>query len=104
MLLRKVGSTVVTALQQQDAANNGPFLNSKGRSNFGKPIGAPNDLITLADSNFLKTIATAIALLSRPRPVIWLVVSLAGFKLHKYTKPTAFPNNPVRLSSIGMQE
>jgi len=59
MLLRKVGSSVVTALQQQDAANNGPFVNSKGRSNFGKPIGAPNDLITLADSNFLKTIATA---------------------------------------------
>jgi hypothetical protein len=59
MLLRKVGSIVVTALQQQDAANNGPFVNSKGRSNFGKPIGAPNDSITLADSNFLKTIATA---------------------------------------------
>jgi hypothetical protein len=47
-----------TLLQQQDAAGNGPFANSKGRVNFGKQIGAPNDLITLADSNFLKTIAT----------------------------------------------
>jgi len=47
-----------TVLQQQDSAGNGPFANSKGRLNFGKQIRAPNDLITLADSNFLKTIAT----------------------------------------------
>jgi hypothetical protein len=53
------GGMFSTLLQQQDAANNGPFANSKGRLNFGKPIAAPNDLITLADSNFLKTIATA---------------------------------------------
>jgi hypothetical protein len=48
-----------TVLQQQDAANNGPFVNSKGRLNFGRAIATPNDLITLTDSNFLKTIATA---------------------------------------------
>lgn len=53
------GGMFSTLLQQQDGAGNGPFANSKGRLNFGKPIGAPNDLITLADSNFLKTIATA---------------------------------------------
>jgi hypothetical protein len=47
-----------TVLQQQDSAGNGPFVNSKGRLNFGKQIGAPNDLITLADSNFTKTVAT----------------------------------------------
>ena len=50
---------VSTVLQEQDAANNGPFLNSKGRLSFGRSIGAPNDLITLADSNFAKTMATA---------------------------------------------
>jgi hypothetical protein len=50
---------VSTVLQEQDSANNGPFANSKGRLSFGKPIGAPNDLITLADSNFAKTLATA---------------------------------------------
>lgn len=48
-----------TVLQQTDSAGNGPFVNSKGRLNFGKQIGAPNDLITLADTNFLKTLATA---------------------------------------------
>jgi hypothetical protein len=48
-----------TVLQEQDAGNNGPFVNSKGRLNFGKQIGTPNDLITLADSNFFKTVATA---------------------------------------------
>jgi len=46
-----------TVLQQQDIANNGPFANSKGRLNFGKAIGTPNDLITLADSNLTKTLS-----------------------------------------------
>jgi hypothetical protein len=48
-----------TVLQQTDSAGNGPLVNSKGRLNFGRQIGAPNDLITLADTNFLKTLATA---------------------------------------------
>ena len=47
-----------TVLQQTDAAGNGPPLNSKGRLNLGKAIGAPNDLITLLDSNPAKTMAT----------------------------------------------
>jgi hypothetical protein len=51
---------VATVLQEQDTANNGPLTNSKGRLNFGKVIGnSPNDLITLQDSNFGKTTATA---------------------------------------------
>lgn len=48
-----------TVLQQTDSAGNGPFVNSKGRLNFGRQIGAPNDLITLADTNFLKTLAAS---------------------------------------------
>ena len=48
-----------TVLQELDPSNNGPFVNSKGRLNFGKTVGTPNDLITLTDSNFGKTIATA---------------------------------------------
>ena len=48
-----------TVLQQADLAGNGPAVNSKGRLNLGKAISAPNDLITLADSNFAKTTATA---------------------------------------------
>ena len=51
--------TLATVLQQEDAANNGPPVNSKGRINFGKSIVAPNDVITLQDSNNLKTLATA---------------------------------------------
>lgn len=51
--------SIATVLQEQDAANNGPALNSKGRLNFGKAIGAPNDLITLLDSNLAKTLATS---------------------------------------------
>jgi hypothetical protein len=51
--------TMATVLQQQDSANNGPAVNSKGRLNFGKAIGTPNDLITLLDSNPSKTLATA---------------------------------------------
>jgi hypothetical protein len=51
--------TLATVLQQEDAANNGPTVNSKGRINFGKSIVAPNDVITLQDSNNLKTLATA---------------------------------------------
>ena len=51
---------VATVLQEQDQANNGPTASSKGRLNFGKPIGnVPNDLVTLQDSNFSKTMATA---------------------------------------------
>ena len=50
---------LATVLQELDPSNNGPYVNSKGRLNFGKPVGTPNDLITLTDSNFAKTIATA---------------------------------------------
>ena len=51
---------LATVLGQTDAANNGPPANSKGRLNFGKMIPAlPNHLITLADSAFDKTMATA---------------------------------------------
>ncbi len=49
---------LATVLQEQDTANNGPFVNSKGRLNFGKAVATPNDLITLTDSNFTKTVAT----------------------------------------------
>jgi hypothetical protein len=48
-----------TVLQQTDSAGNGPFVNSKGRLNFGRQIGTPNDVITLADTNFLKTLVAA---------------------------------------------
>jgi hypothetical protein len=48
-----------TVLQQADASGNGPYANSKGRLNFGKQIGAPNDVITLGDSNFAKTLVTS---------------------------------------------
>lgn len=51
--------TIATVLQQLDQAGGGPPVNSKGRLNFGKQIGAPSDLITLQDSNFTKTMATA---------------------------------------------
>ena len=50
--------SIATVLQEQDASNSGPLTNSKGRLNFGKVIGGPNDIITLQDSNFAKTIAT----------------------------------------------
>jgi hypothetical protein len=51
---------VATLLQEQDGFNNGPVTNSKGRLNFGKPVGnTPNDILTLQDSNFNKTTATA---------------------------------------------
>jgi len=50
--------SMAAVLQEQDPGNNGPALNSKGRLNLGKPIGAPNDLITLQDSNFAKTMAS----------------------------------------------
>jgi len=52
-------ATFGTVLQEQDQANNGPAANSKGRLNFGKPIGAPNDLLTLQDSNFAKTMVSS---------------------------------------------
>jgi hypothetical protein len=48
-----------TVLQEQDQANNGPPANTKGRLNFGKPLSGPTDLLTLQDSNFAKTMATA---------------------------------------------
>jgi len=52
--------SVATVLQEQDTAGNGPAANNKGRMNFGKIISnTPNDLITLQDSNFAKTIAAA---------------------------------------------
>ena len=51
--------SVATALQQLDQSNNGPAANSKGRLNFGKAVTSPNDLVTLQDSNFGKTMATA---------------------------------------------
>lgn len=51
--------SIGTLLQEQDGAGNGPAINSKGRLNFGKQIGTPNDLLTLQDSNFSKTVATA---------------------------------------------
>jgi hypothetical protein len=51
---------IATVLQEQDTSNGGPTANSKGRLNLGKPIGnLPNDLITLQDSNFGKTMVTA---------------------------------------------
>ena len=50
--------TMAAVLQQQDTANNGPAVNSKGRLNFGKAVNTPNDIITLQDSNFAKTITT----------------------------------------------
>jgi hypothetical protein len=51
--------TVAAVLQQQDTASGGPAVNSKGRLNFGKAIVAPNDIITLQDSNFAKTTTAA---------------------------------------------
>ncbi|HUO13630.1 MAG TPA: hypothetical protein VMX38_01490 [Verrucomicrobiae bacterium] len=51
--------SMAEVLQEQDQANNGPAAGSKGRLNFGKPIGnVPNDLITLQDSNSTKTLST----------------------------------------------
>jgi hypothetical protein len=53
-------SFLATILGQADASNNGPAANHKGRLNFGKLVPAlPNHLITLADSAFDKTTATA---------------------------------------------
>jgi len=51
--------SMATVLQEQDWSNGGPAVNSKGRMNFGKPINVPNDLLTLQDSNFGKTMASA---------------------------------------------
>jgi hypothetical protein len=50
--------SIATVLQEQDTSNGGPVVNSKGRLNFGKVINSPNDIITLQDSNFAKTMAT----------------------------------------------
>ncbi len=49
--------SMAAVLQEQDQGNNGPAANSKGRLNFGKPINTPNDIITVQDSNFAKTIS-----------------------------------------------
>jgi hypothetical protein len=43
---------------QLDTAQNGPPANSKGLFNFGNQPTAPNDLVTLADSNLYKTLTT----------------------------------------------
>ncbi len=52
--------TIATVLQEQDNANNGPAVNSKGRVNLAKAVNNfPNDLVTLQDSNFAKTLASA---------------------------------------------
>ncbi|MFZ0805367.1 MAG: hypothetical protein WAN03_04260 [Candidatus Sulfotelmatobacter sp.] len=51
--------SIATVLQEQDTAGNGPAVNSKGRLNFGKAIGTPNDLLTLQDSNFGKTVTAS---------------------------------------------
>lgn len=51
--------SIATVLQQADGAGNGPVTSSKGRLNFGRPVTAPNDVITLVDSNFAKTVATS---------------------------------------------
>jgi hypothetical protein len=48
--------SMAAVLQQQDTGNGGPAVNSKGRLNFGKLISSPNDIITVQDSNFAKTI------------------------------------------------
>jgi len=47
-----------TVFQQTAPANNGPAMNSKGRLNLSQAIAPPSDLITLADSNLAKTLAT----------------------------------------------
>jgi len=51
--------TIATVLQQTDHAGNPPAVNSKGRLNLGTSLAAVTDLITLGDSNFAKTMATA---------------------------------------------
>lgn len=48
-----------TLFQQVAPANNGPAINSKGRLNLSQAVASPSDLITLADSNLAKTLATA---------------------------------------------
>ena len=50
---------IATVLQQLDHAGGGPTANSKGRLNLGSAIGTVTDLLTLQDSNFVKTMATA---------------------------------------------
>lgn len=51
--------TVSQILTQKDGAGAGPVANSKGRLNLGSAVTAPNDLITLQDSNLQKSISTA---------------------------------------------
>jgi hypothetical protein len=54
------GSEVLaTVLPQTSPGGNGPAANSKGRLNLTQAIVPPSDLITLADSNLAKTLATA---------------------------------------------
>ena len=50
--------TIATVLQQLDHAGGGPPANSKGRINLGSAITTVTDLMTLQDSNFVKTLAT----------------------------------------------
>ncbi|HTS37815.1 MAG TPA: hypothetical protein VMH04_19225 [Candidatus Solibacter sp.] len=52
--------SIATVYQQLDQSGGGPVTNSKGRLNLGRPINnTPNDLVTLQDSNFAKTMATS---------------------------------------------
>jgi hypothetical protein len=52
--------SVATVLQQVDLANNGPATGSKGRLIFGGNTvhTYPNDLFTLQDSNYIKTLTS----------------------------------------------
>jgi hypothetical protein len=51
--------SISTVLQELDYSGGGPAANSKGRLNLGKQVNnVPNDLFTLQDSNFAKTMAT----------------------------------------------
>jgi hypothetical protein len=52
--------TAATVLRQTNIFGNGQYANHKGLLNFGAaPPNLPNDLVTLADSNLAKTLATA---------------------------------------------
>lgn len=51
--------TISQLLTQKDGAGVGPVANSKGRINLGSSVTAPNDLITLQDSNLNKAVSTS---------------------------------------------
>ena len=71
-------ATLGSVLQQKDLAGASPSANSKGRLNFGSAITAPNDLITLQDSNFAKTMATAAGRPSNDANDIALGIDVSG--------------------------